>query len=647
MDIHKGAKMADVSMNDFLLQYYMQMHFNKMPPEVRAQFESYLKADDFRGNMKTWRDKLMHRNADGKYVQNDLPDPDDANGNYHLTDEEWKKLFNAFQTAFRGMAADKKSFKDNSKANDFLNEYFGDATHLFSNAMANDAARQQIDGPFKDFLESNRQSLEIYLKQWGLVDSSFSYGDLISGIKSRKYDSEPDFQNKIKTIAQYITFYARQSDFQQALGLKQSNIPDFTDIENGFEGSSINPQKLDYFKRNYRSLLNTLHNDSKVYEVFRNYDKGKISKPLDEALSKVDYADKTKDDYVPPKRTDELTLWQQLTQYIGDTWSDYMDKYIKLRGDRVYFSPSAKSIISALDGAKYKPTDGLAKVLENAGKIKENLQYKSPTATKHFDWFVKTMSEMQSTMKKAFAGALQNGRQMQALVSEMIMKAVREGKMDEAKTAMEVLSVIKYGYTTSKIMDTLAKENLSIFSDKGLSWNKNEGVKFVTTALDKSIKTAFMGIGYGITAAGNAIKLSGSKFNGNPNRMTGARDQWTASNNAARQNTEQMLSTNRGQQANIQTNLANMRARGITEQALETSITQYRQNIATDQAQLEQEKQTLVQMITARPGHPDEQAVSEFLFQMENGANPQMPNLTDPQLITGVQNIMQRRKLRL
>ena len=61
---------------------------------------------------------------------------------------------------------------------------------------------------------------------------------------------------------------------------------------------------------------------------------------------------------------------------------------------------------------------------------------------------------------------------MKALIRELIIKAVRENKIDEAKTAMEVLSVIKYGYTTSKIMDAIRKEPLSIFSDKGLSWNK-------------------------------------------------------------------------------------------------------------------------------------------------------------------------------
>ena len=211
-----------------------------------------------------------------------------------------------------------------------------------------------------------------------------------------------------------------------------------------------------------------------------------------------------------------------------------MDKYIKLRGDRLYFSNSAQLIFKALTGTKFKPTDGLDKLLSSAGDIKKNLMYKSPRAVDHFDWMNKTLGELKNTMPKAFAGALKTGRQMKAIVSELVIKAVRENKMDEAKTAMEVLSVVKYGYTTSKIMDALGNEKLSIFSDGGLSWNKNQAVQFVTNAMDKSIKAAFMGVGYLITMGGNAIRLNGSKFNGKTGRIKGARDTWIADNNAQR-----------------------------------------------------------------------------------------------------------------
>lgn len=633
------------NMNEFLLQYYMQRRFNTMPPEVRAQFDVYLASDDFRGNMKDWKSKLMHQNANGKWVENDLPDPNDATGNFFLDDKEWAKFFNAFQDAFREMSASKDSFKDNAKATSFLNEYFGDpATHLFANAVANPTAEAQINGEFKTFLNNHRNGLEIYLKQWGLVDSDFSYSDLLNGISSKKYNTAPDFQKKLKTVAQYITFYVQQPDFQQALGLQGRQLPNFTDIENGFDTSTVNPNKLDYFKRNYKSLLNTLVTDSKVYDVFKLYDHGKISKHLETSVGKVDYANADSKDYVPPKRSDELTPWQHLKDNVKDTWTDYMDKYIKLRGDRLYFSNSAQLIFKALTGAKFKPTDGLDKLLSSAGDIKKNLMYKSPRAVDHFDWMNKTLGELKNTMPKAFAGALKTGRQMKAIVSELVIKAVRENKMDEAKTAMEVLSVVKYGYTTSKIMDALGNEKLSIFSDGGLSWNKNQAVQFVTNAMDKSIKAAFMGVGYLITMGGNAIRLNGSKFNGKTGRIKGARDTWIADNNAQRAAAQQQKTANETQKTDLENNLTAMRNRGLTEQALDASIGQYRQDISALNQNLDNQVRNLEQWLAANQTHPDANAVANYLVQLQAGSNPAAPAVTDPAVQARVQNISQSRR---
>lgn len=633
------------NMNEFLLQYYMQRRFNTMPPEVRAQFDVYLASDDFRGNMKDWKSKLMHQDANGKWVENALPDPNDATGNFFLDDKEWTKFFNAFQDAFREMSASKDSFKDNAKATSFLNEYFGDpATHLFANAVANPTAESLINGDFKQFLTDHRNGLEIYLKQWGLVDSDFSYSDLLNGISSKKYNTAPDFQKKLKTVAQYITFYVQQPDFQQALGLQGPQLPNFTDIENGFDTSTVNPNKLDYFKRNYKSLLNTLVTDSKVYDVFKLYDHGKISKHLDASVGKVDYANADSKDYVPPKRSDELTPWQHLKDNVKDTWTDYMDKYIKLRGDRLYFSNSAQLIFKALTGAKFKPTDGLDKLLSSAGDIKKNLMYKSPRAVDHFDWMNKTLGELKNTMPKAFAGALKTGRQMKAIVSELVIKAVRENKMDEAKTAMEVLSVVKYGYTTSKIMDALGNEKLSIFSDGGLSWNKNQAVQFVTNAMDKSIKAAFMGVGYLITMGGNAIRLNGSKFNGKTGRIKGARDTWIADNNAQRAAAQQQKTANETQKTDLENNLTAMRNRGLTEQALDASIGQYRQDISALNQNLDNQVRNLEQWLAANQTHPDANAVANYLVQLQAGSNPAAPAVTDPAVQARVQNISQSRR---
>lgn len=609
-----------VKMNDFLLQYYMQLRFNHMPAEVRAKFNEYAKNDDFRGHMKDWKKNLMTNGAN-----NPMPDPNEAGGAWELSNDEWEKLFRAFQDAFRAMDADKKSFKDNKDANDFLNEYFGDL-HLFSNGVASNDAEQEIQGNFKTFLESNRQVLEVAFKQWGLTDGDFSYSDLMSGIQDKKYNTSPKFQKKIKDVAQYVAYYMRQPDFVNSLPNAQTNLPDFEKVEKGFDDDQIDPQKLDYFKRNHRDLLDTLNKKSKIYSVFKTYDKGKISKLLDEATAKVDYGNKESDDYVPPKRDDELTPWQQLSKNIGDTWSDYMDKYIKFRGDRLYMSNSAKAIVKALDDkkVKMKPTDGLGKLVENTDAIKANLLYKSPTATKHFEWMAKTLKELQSTMPKAFGGALQNGRQMRALVSELIMTAVRDGKMDEAKTAMEVLSVIKYGYTTSKIMDALGKESLSIFSDKGLSWNKNEGVQFVTNAMDKSIKAAFMGIGYGITIAGNAYNLHGSKFNRATGRMKQAHDDFIRANDDAK--------NKKIAERNIENPLAQQRIQAEQNVMAQTGITDatYAQHEQAYNTAKSDAKQKLTVMNDADKRLKDtNQKLESYddLTQQINSANQALPQI--------------------
>lgn len=609
-----------VKMNDFLLQYYMQLRFNHMPAEVRAKFNEYAKNDDFRGHMKDWKKNLMTNGAN-----NPMPDPNEAGGAWELSNDEWEKLFRAFQDAFRAMDADKKSFKDNKDANDFLNEYFGDL-HLFSNGVASNDAEQEIQGNFKTFLESNRQVLEVAFKQWGLTDGDFSYSDLMNGIQDKKYNTSPKFQKKIKDVAQYVAYYMRQPDFVNSLPNAQTNLPDFEKVEKGFDDDQIDPLKLDYFKRNHRDLLDTLNKKSKIYSVFKTYDKGKISKLLDEATEKVDYGNKESDDYVPPKRDDELTPWQQLSKNIGDTWSDYMDKYIKFRGDRLYMSNSAKAIVKALDDkkVKMKPTDGLGKLVENTDVIKANLLYKSPTATKHFEWMAKTLKELQSTMPKAFAGALQNGRQMRALVSELIMTAVRDGKMDEAKTAMEVLSVIKYGYTTSKIMDALGKENLSIFSDKGLSWNKNEGVQFVTNAMDKSIKAAFMGIGYGITIAGNAYNLHGSKFNRATGRMKQAHDDFVQANDDAK--------NKKIAERNIENPLAQQRIQAEQNVMAQTGITdatyaQHEQAYNTAKSDAAQ-KLTVMNDADKRLKDTNQKLESyDDLTQQINSANQELPQI--------------------
>lgn len=523
-----------IKMEDFLLQYFMQLRFNNMPAEVMAKFKDYAKNDDFSGNMKHWKTHLME-NGQPK----PMPDPTQQNGPYFLDDKEWEKLFREFQAAFRKMDAGRGKFTsnidfgiNNDKFNKFLDEYFGQG-RLFESATASPEAETEIAN-LKTILEQNRGTFNVKLHEW---HQDISLEDLLDGIGKKKYNTDSDFQDKLKSIAEYIAYYSGE------LGV---NFGDDAarKISTGFDDQQIPQAKLQNFKTEYDILLRRLAGDDKLRAQFPS---DKIKSSFDTAKQYVAYDDPNSKDYVPPKREDELTPWQSLKERAGETYADVFDKYVKFKGDRLYFSDQAKQIVAAIHKAKIKPTDGIEGVLNKTADIEKALKYKSPQASEHFKWFTKTMGELKSTMPKAFEGALKNGRQMRALIEEMIMIAVRDGKEKEAKSAMEVLSVIKYGYTTSKIMDALGKEELSVFSDGKLSWNKNEGVQFVTKAMDKSIKWAFMGIGYGITIAGNAYKLSGSRFKGKRGRLKGAQENW-ATENAA----ELQARTTRNNQLNNQ-----------------------------------------------------------------------------------------------
>jgi hypothetical protein len=519
----------------------MQMHVNAMPVEARAAFVEAEKTGQLTREMLTWvngkpEDKLTgapkippliptDRDAwANTMLNNDLPDPNLAGGHAQLTDDNWKSMFMAAQAGLRGMAANKKSFADNDKAQKFLAEHFGTGK-MFDYSVASAAAETEITGLIT-LLESNQDLLVFKFKEWGLTSSDFSYADLLKSLKDKKYNFDGKAQETLKNVAQYIEYYSiHDEDVKDRFGQKE-----FSNIASGFEDSNINPHKLAQFKRDYGEILGDLYKNDKALEEFAKYDKDKISGPLKTARDKISYNNKESDNYLTPKRDDELNLAQQISKFAGETYEDCLKKYTSLRGDRMYVSPDAQLIIKALDKAKIKPTEGLAKVLSEAENIKKNLP---PVARKKFEYFASIMNDLKTAMPKAFAGALQNGRQLRALVSEMILHAVKNGKVEEAKVAMEVLSVIKYGYTTSKIMDALRKEKFTVFSDPGLTWNKTAGLKFVTTALDKGIKTAFLGVGYGITIGVNGIQRSRSKFNGKPgDRMTGARNDWKINDTA-------------------------------------------------------------------------------------------------------------------
>ncbi len=528
----RGGTMA-MSVKDFLLLYFRQRHFNEMPPEIRARFDDYAKKDDFRGDMKSWKKDLMHTNANGKLVQNDLPDAAtafvDAAGN--VDNSLWESLFLSIQNALVEMSANRDSFKDNSDATKFLDEYFGDPrTKIFSLPPLNQQTVTSIDNFVTSVLKD--PSINSFAMFSGLFNDDYNeYKDFIESLTKGKYKSDPNVRNKLVRIISSLASRLEYGDISnQALVQTLENL-DLNGIISGLNQEAVvDPTKLNEFKQEYQKILNTLHDKTKVYSVFKNYDKGKISKQLDEAIAKTDYTGKiTEKDYVAPKRDDQKTLWQRIEDNVKDTYSDTLKKYVTAHRDHIYVKPTTKSIIAALDGEKIKPVDGIGAVLDKQSNIAKRLKDKTPTGDAHFKWFVDMMQELKSTMPKAFEGALRNGRQMHRLIEEMVLKAINDNKIDEAKTAMEVLSVMRYGLFTSRRMDALNKTDLTLFSDGGLSWNKDANIKSITKAVDKTIKFGIQTTGYAVTGVVNGLRRTGTSFN-HSGKLQQKSDEWEQQN---------------------------------------------------------------------------------------------------------------------
>ena len=586
-------------MDKFLKKYFKQLHFNSMPADVRARFFQWVKNDTLTDDMRNWvRDYLQHQpapNADqllvtnGNYVPNALPDP---NNNADLSDTDARQLFIAFQQAFSGMAADLNSFKDTDhQSRDFVNQYFG-PHKIFNISPAKPDCATGIRSII-DLIDADSQVKRIVLagESGGkkLFDNEGKLNEFITKCRQGKYNTDGSVQSKIQKVASVLE-NAAWSYNGTAVGDAIERIhEDLNKVMDkdafAMDPANIDPRKLADFRSIYAKgtqqetgLLQTLYLNKTIRDRFEKYDNGAITGPINKAEENVNWQDSSKDNYVDPKVDDVLTPLQQLQKWATDTYDDTFKKYEELRGATNLFHQEAKDIFKAIDKEKVKPIDGLKAILEKKGAIEGRLN--NPVARQHFKWFTETMEPVAKKMPKAIEGAWKDAEQMQAVISQIILKATDPKNndphaMDKAMTAMEIMTAMKYGMMTSKVMDAIKndKELFTFFSNKDLSWNKSEGVKFVTSAFDKTVRMAFLGVGYSVTIVKNKIKMSGMKYKDkdnqrgilaerynqeNTNKQQALRDQNTADTHTIAARTQELQNINTGQNAVNANNIQNM-----------------------------------------------------------------------------------------
>ena len=524
-----------ISLENKLFDYLAQLHFDLMSPEVRARFDEYAKNKDFQGHMKEWNNR---------YVGGMLPDfvnPGVGVTNEHqLTAAEWDKLYLAFQKTLQRMNKEKDpkvGFDGgyDKKTKDFIAKWFG-SDKLFDQDKAIAAVEDKLTDAadsLLSFLTTNRGKLETIFKTQGVVSkdsNEFTYDKLLNGLATKKYNTDDSFRSNLSNVISYIEGYGPNGGAPAGYwpaGLGMSPAIDFgaplpPDFNDWFVAPTVYTPPLvgnrkNDFKTKYSDIFSELLDpkNSKILDKFLEKAEPIIGDQIKAAIAQTDYTNKDSKDYVPEKYPDSKNWKQRFEDWKNDTYENHLRRFTNpSRGTRLYFSPWSQNIIKAFDKAKLKPTDGLEGILSKKDDVLKNLK-STPTATSHFKWFTETIENLKTAgMNKAVEGALRNGKQMRDLVSAVIAEAVEQNKIDEAKTALEVLSVAKYGLSCSRTLGALreATKDMSILSDKDLSWNKNEGIRFVTGAMDKTAGLAIRGLGLAATGIHNFIQHRRTKI---------------------------------------------------------------------------------------------------------------------------------------
>lgn len=591
--------MANTDMKGFLTQYFMQRIFNAMSDEQFAQYQDIIKNKDFIGNMKDWKEKwnLVVETApgSGKWIKNEN-DPDPAT--FGMTPRnpdtaaEWEKLYKELRSAFRKVAGarDRLDPKDDKKTLEFLDAFYGFG-QLFTPAELTGAAKDQLDNEFLPFLKSNKTNLYQALKDLGIyTDTEKKFSDFVSDLGKGKHNTDNDVRDTLSHIISYL----RSSYYAPAISERMggTEIPDLQVLADGLENDDVDASKVKLFKDNYKLVLNPLQREKNLYQNFAPHLKT-VKTAIETARKNVDYNNTDSKDFLKEKRPDEKGPIEKTISDVKDWWGDHTDKYFSLHKSRLFYSDEAKAIAKAIDGAKFKPTDGLDKFVENlktiGGKVKGNI------AQQHFKWFSDTITKLHGDkqMSSIFAGALKNPRKMKELAAEFAIQGIKDGKKDEEiHTAMEVLKAIQYGYATSNHLNAVLKQDLSLFSDKSLSWNKHEGMNVVMKGVDNTINFAIKGTALVLTTGYNILNRNiGNKFNGKQSKRTvaafAAREAQLNAQRADKEAEKRML--DKLDRDNRRDATREKNATGITQRTL----AQNKRNLATLRTDEEAKKATL------------------------------------------------------
>ena len=492
--------MADIEL--FIYDLAFQQHLNAMDQSQRNRLADYTKKKVATKDQEKWKPDA------------DLPDPTDPK--YAITnDDDWQSLYTLFQAPLYELDSGKKGTESyHNDVNKLLEDFYGTGKAIVPFEVS-PIVTSILSGPtltnFANYLTQIRAFLEAN-------DIPSSETDkLISKLNDGSYIHDKKALRILSAVcARIINDYGALS--ASTATTPPLSINDLNEIyENSTNSRPITTAELDAFKANYQDLVKRLITKKEAFAAFAGKDDDRtISYSINQALKRSDYDDPNSKNYLPPKYDDRKRLLDRAKDKVKK-WKDDVFGRWTARHKRHIYSTNASYIVGEIIKNKIKPTDGLAKILENKDKIKSAL---APKAKDDFKYFTDVLEKLSKT--KAFAEATKDGDQMRYIVQEIIIDAIHNGKEKEAKTALETLAMVRYGASTSSIRDNLKKANseMSIFSDKSLSFNNNGFMRGLTTAIDKTMQaTVRAGFETANFLKNKLVRQKGVKFKNGTNRI--------------------------------------------------------------------------------------------------------------------------------
>ena len=496
----------------FFIDYIKQLNLSNMDDATRERLK-YLKDNHVATDKQNTWDPTKP-----------LPECTDATYGGTASVNDLKELYLKMVLIMRDIHAD-RDMRENAPTKKFLETFYGAGKAVEPYTIAPLSGTDAAD--IANYISSNKDDFVSFfndeLKESDLekLIDTLNDGSYVSNTKTLK--------NLDKFLSKLTQHYRWGSDKE----LPSTNIPaclgsvtpatGTTPATLDLNVSSIsNIQKhlnapilpTDYtnFNAEMPKLFGKLLSDDKLREKFTSKDaEGDITYWLNKGLSESNY--KEGDNALAPKYKDRKRFWKDAQDKLKENYVETVGK-LSQKHKRHKYSTNARFIVEELINKGVKPTDGTEKILETFDAINGNLP--NPVQ-KQLKWIKETMTKMKET--DFFKDALKDGTQMRQLVSEIIKAAAHDDKEEAAELALETLAVMRYTMTTSSIRDSLRKTEVSIFSDPGLSWNKNEGMKVVSGALDKMIKYGTMALFEVGNFAKNAIRQNGLKFKKGTGRL--------------------------------------------------------------------------------------------------------------------------------